>query len=79
MKNFSDVLDFYFTHDGSTNMMEHLNSGSNTVELVPGGMNKKVTDDNKKDFIKKKCHYIGYLCVQDQLNSLCEGFFNVIP
>ena len=39
----------------------------------------RVTDDNKQDFIRKKCHYIGYKCVSEQLQSLQEGFYKVIP
>jgi hypothetical protein len=35
------------------------------VELIPGGSKIRVTDKNKDDFIKKKCHYIGYKCVSE--------------
>mmetsp|Transcript_20157 Transcript_20157/g.14871 ORF Transcript_20157/g.14871 Transcript_20157/m.14871 type:complete len:84 (-) Transcript_20157:279-530(-) len=28
--------------------------------------------------MRKKCYYIGYLAVQDQIDSLAEGFHSVI-
>ena len=38
-----------------------------------------MTDSNKGDFIKKKCFFIGYQCVSDQLDSVVSGFNKVIP
>ena len=52
---------------------------TNTVELMPGGALIRVTDLNKADFIRKKCHFIGYKCVSEQLQSMQEGFHKVIP
>jgi hypothetical protein len=46
--------------------------------LIPGGRNVKVTDANKAEFIKKKCYFIGYKAVKDQLSSMQEGFNKVI-
>lgn len=60
-------------------MTEVLGKGNNTIDLIPGGSRIRVTDDNKADFIKKKCHYIGYKAVSEQLQSLQEGFNKVIP
>lgn len=56
-----------------------LHDGSGTIELIPGGSKVRVTDDNKSEFIRKKCHYISYKCVQAQLKSLVDGFNKVIP
>ena len=60
-------------------MSDQLHNGSNTVELIPNGGDILVTDLNKDDFIRKKSYFIGYLSVQDQLDSLVEGFNKVIP
>ena len=40
------------------------------MELIPGGTLVRVTDANKKDFIRKKCHYIGYKAIEEQIQSL---------
>jgi hypothetical protein len=60
-------------------MASELEKGSNTFELIPGGNSVRVTDENKMDFIRKKCHYLSYLVVRDQLESLISGFNKVIP
>lgn len=51
-------------------MTESLGNGANTVELIKGGSLIRVTDLNKQDFIRKKCHFIGYKCVSEQLQSM---------
>ncbi len=79
LKEYEEVIDQYFTSDVHYNMGDHINDGSNTVELKPGGKNIRVTDDNKQEFIRKKCYFIGYQCVSEQLQSLMEGFHKVIP
>jgi hypothetical protein len=60
-------------------MSSGLGQESQTIELIPGGTFIRVTDSNKKDFIEKKCHYIGYKAVHEQIQSLQEGFYKVIP
>ena len=70
LKDHEDLIEVFFTTDVSTNMQTALGDGSNTVELMPGGARVRVTDDNKQDFIRKKCQYIGYKCVSEQLQSL---------
>ena len=49
------------------------------MELISNGSLVRVDDGNKDDFILKKCHYIGYLSAQEQLQSMLEGFYKVIP
>jgi hypothetical protein len=79
LKEHEELIEQYFTTDINTNLTDGASDGSNTVELVPGGSRVRVTDVNKSDFIIKKCHFIGYKCVSDQLQSLQEGFYKVIP
>jgi len=52
--------------------------GKNTVELIPGGAKVRVDDDNKFEFIKKKCHFIAYKQIQSQLDHIIQGFQSVI-
>jgi hypothetical protein len=65
-----DVIEQFF---------EHSNDEGKSVELVPGGSSKRVNNDNKKEFIKLKCHYIGYKSCKPQLDQLAEGFYSVVP
>lgn len=61
---FEDVIEQYFTTDVHSNISDHINNGENTIELIPGGSKLRVNNSNKALFIKKKCHYIGYLAVE---------------
>jgi hypothetical protein len=60
-------------------VFETKQDGSSTVDLIPGGSKVRVTDLNKKDFMRKKCHFIAFKGVKDQLKSIVEGFNKVIP
>jgi hypothetical protein len=46
---------------------------------MPNGSTIRVVDSNKADYIAKKCYYMSYKVVQEQLKSLQEGFYKVIP
>lgn len=46
-------------------MNSDLENGTNTHELIPNGASIRVTNDNKAEFIRKKCHYLSYLVVSD--------------
>jgi hypothetical protein len=48
---FEDVIEQYF---------EHSTEEGKSIELIPGGSATRVTNENKSDFIKMKCHYIAY-------------------
>lgn len=47
--------------------------------MIPGGKKIRVVDRNKREFILKKCHYIAYKSVKQQMDSLSDGFHTVIP
>jgi hypothetical protein len=55
----------YFTTDLSTSIHDNLESGKNTVDLIPNGSSVRVTEANKADFIRKKAHFLGYKCVSE--------------
>ena len=79
LDDYQEIIEQYFTTDVYTNIESDLENGSNTIELIPNGKNVRVTNSNKEDFIKKKCYYLGFQVVQDQLDSLLSGFNKVIP
>lgn len=70
LSSHEDVIEQFF---------EHSNDEGKSIELVPGGSSKRVTDANKAEFIKLKSHYIGYKYCKPQLDNLTEGFYSVVP
>ena len=50
-----------------------------TIELVPGGSNIPVTNDNYLEYIEACLKYWMMDSVKPQLNQLLLGFFDVIP
>eukprot|EP00549_Striatella_unipunctata_P018746 CAMPEP_0118725672 /NCGR_PEP_ID=MMETSP0800-20121206/33270_1 /TAXON_ID=210618 ORGANISM="Striatella unipunctata, Strain CCMP2910" /NCGR_SAMPLE_ID=MMETSP0800 /ASSEMBLY_ACC=CAM_ASM_000638 /LENGTH=680 /DNA_ID=CAMNT_0006634397 /DNA_START=78 /DNA_END=2120 /DNA_ORIENTATION=+ len=49
------------------------------VELVPGGANVEVTNENFPEYLEANLKYRMMDRVKDQLNELLLGFFDVIP
>lgn len=47
-----EMLGFYFTSTNENNMTE--------VDMKPGGSSIAVTDSNKQEFARLKCHYHAY-------------------
>lgn len=68
---FGDTLDFWFTATNETNYSE--------VNLKPGGDNIQVTNTNKQEFVRLKCHYHAYLSCKKQLEQIRKGFYEVVP
>jgi len=48
-------------------------------ELVPGGAEKRVTEDNKDEYLQLLCEH--HLCgdMQEQIKVFLEGFWNIFP
>mgnify|MGYP001626798514 CR=1 FL=1 len=65
------MLGFYFTSTNETNLSE--------VDLKPNGSNIVVTDSNKHEFMRLKCHYHAYTACKTQLEQIRKGFHTVIP
>jgi len=53
LTKFADTIQFYFT---STNEMNY-----SEVDLKPNGSTILVTNENKQEFARLKCHYSAYL------------------
>lgn len=70
LTQFVDVVEQHF---------EHSTEEGKSVELVPGGAFKRVNNSNKLEFIKLKCHYIGYKQCKSQLDALVDGFNSIVP
>jgi hypothetical protein len=50
-----------------------------TVELVPGGNNKTVTEENKKEYVRLICEHKMVKAVESQVASFLKGFHEIIP
>lgn len=71
LEEFGDAMEFYFT---TTHEITY-----NEVELKQGGANLRVTDANKQEFARLKCHYHAYVACKKQLEQIRKGFYEVIP
>ena len=50
-----------------------------TVELVEGGKDKLVTDQNKQEFVDLVCNRKLTHAISDQLKAFLKGFYDIIP
>ncbi|CAD8054524.1 unnamed protein product [Paramecium sonneborni] len=48
-------------------------------ELKPGGSDIEVTEEDKKDFVRKYCYQIMAKNIENQIKAIQEGFYSIIP
>mmetsp|Transcript_41437 Transcript_41437/g.36805 ORF Transcript_41437/g.36805 Transcript_41437/m.36805 type:complete len:127 (-) Transcript_41437:162-542(-) len=48
-------------------------------ELVPGGYNKKVTNENKREYVTKFCYAMTTKEIEKQLTAFLKGFRTILP
>jgi len=48
-------------------------------DLKPNGQNLRVTEENKKEYVKLVCQMKMTGAIQKQLQSFLEGFYSIIP
>jgi hypothetical protein len=71
--NESDIHEYYF-------VVEEEEFGSKQMkELEPGGTFKRVTEDNKMEYIKLLCHMKMTANISAQIKSFLEGFHELVP
>lgn len=49
------------------------------VELIPGGKDIDVTNENKEYYVERKAYFHLYKNIQKQMDSFLEGFYELIP
>jgi E3 ubiquitin-protein ligase HUWE1 len=49
------------------------------VELIPGGADIPVTNENKKDYVRRRCQMRMTKLIEKQLIELMTGFYEIIP
>jgi hypothetical protein len=64
-------LDFTITHDRFGEMKE--------LELTPGGKHRLVTNENKKEYIRRRCQMVMTTLIREQLLAFMTGFYEIIP
>ena len=67
LNEYTDYIDINFTMTQDTSGTE--------IELKENGAHIKVVNENKEEFAKLKCHYIGYIQNKPQLEKIREGFY----
>eukprot|EP00041_Stephanoeca_diplocostata_P024210 m.607105 g.607105 ORF g.607105 m.607105 type:complete len:784 (+) comp22476_c1_seq2:334-2685(+) len=50
-----------------------------TVDLIPNGSETPVTEANKHTFVKLKARALMLSGIEQQLNSICKGFHDLVP
>lgn len=71
--NESDIHEYYFA-------VEEEEFGTKLIkELEPGGMHKRVTEENKMEYIKLLCHMKMTQNISSQIGSFLEGFHELVP
>ena len=50
-----------------------------SIELVPGGENIEVTDENKHEYVRLLCHHRMTTSIRQQIDSFLEGFHELVP
>jgi len=58
----------------------HLQFGLNRiVPLKEGGETIPVTLENRREFVQLSAQYRLYSSIKEQIESLCSGFYEIIP
>ncbi|DBA04905.1 TPA: hypothetical protein N0F65_006907 [Lagenidium giganteum] len=68
-----DALDLTFS------VTECRDGGAYVIDLVPGGRDVPVTDENKQEYLQLRLRYLMLDRYKDQLHALSMGLFEVIP
>ncbi|KAG6617435.1 hect e3 ubiquitin [Phytophthora cinnamomi] len=57
----------------------NVDQSSKVVDLVPNGSNIPVTEENKMEYINLRFRWIVAISISQQLGSLMQGLFSIIP
>ena len=49
------------------------------VDLIPGGRDVDLTNENKEYYVERKAYYHLYKSVQQQIDAFLDGFYEIIP
>ncbi|CDW84627.1 ubiquitin hect domain family protein [Stylonychia lemnae] len=49
------------------------------IEIIPGGCNIDVTDNNKFEYVQKMAYHKLYGSIKEQVDSFLKGFYDIIP
>jgi E3 ubiquitin-protein ligase HUWE1 len=71
----SDVDALYETFSTSVDYFGR----TETIDLIPGGRDIDVTNDNKEFYVERKTYHHLYQSVQQQIDCFLDGFYEIIP
>ncbi|XVF64921.1 hypothetical protein PTKIN_Ptkin09bG0205300 [Pterospermum kingtungense] len=76
----SDVLDLTFSIDADEEkLILYERTQVTDYELIPGGRNKKVTEENKHEYVDLVAEHRLTTAIRPQINAFLEGFNELIP
>ncbi|KAK8849972.1 hypothetical protein M9Y10_018565 [Tritrichomonas musculus] len=79
-----DSLEWYRNYDFDNNLetevyFEINDDEGNTIELVDNGSKKRVTNENKNEYIELRTKHRLIDSISQQVSAFCEGFDSIIP
>nr|XP_010929754.2 LOW QUALITY PROTEIN: E3 ubiquitin-protein ligase UPL2-like [Elaeis guineensis] len=76
----SDILDLTFSIDADEEkLILYEKSQVTDCELIPGGRNIRVTEENKKEYVDRIAEHRLTTAIRPQINAFMEGFNELIP
>lgn len=69
----TDVLDLTFTAEVDYFGRKEL------IELKPGGAHLRVTEENKREYVRLMARHVMTTAIRDQINALLQGFWEMVP
>ncbi|XP_026661935.2 E3 ubiquitin-protein ligase UPL2-like isoform X2 [Phoenix dactylifera] len=76
----SDVLDLTFSIDADEEkLILYEKSEVTDCELIPGGRNIRVTEENKHEYVDRLAEHRLTTAIRPQINAFMEGFTELIP
>ncbi|KAK8290990.1 hypothetical protein V6Z12_D06G034000 [Gossypium hirsutum] len=76
----SDVLDLTFSIDADEEkLILYERTQVTDYELIPGGQNIKVTEENKHQYVDLVAEHRLTTAIRPQINAFLEGFYELIP
>lgn len=69
----TDVLDLTFTAEVDYFGRKEL------IELKPEGAHLRVTEDNKREYVRLMARHVMTTAIRDQINAFLQGFWEMVP
>mmetsp|Transcript_3231 Transcript_3231/g.6343 ORF Transcript_3231/g.6343 Transcript_3231/m.6343 type:complete len:1014 (-) Transcript_3231:129-3170(-) len=81
LENPVEDLDLYFTDvlDDRSGSDLRIEGAEEQVDLIENGSEVRITEDNKKEYVRRVCEWRLHGCMRKQVKAFLEGFHTLIP